>query len=142
MGKKLQIEKSLSLNYPSISVLKTAKKKPNNHESKLQQACVRWFRLEYPKLVLYSIPNGGTRHQKEVAKIKAEGVLSGVPDLFLMKANRGFHGLYIEMKYGSNKPTDNQIDFMQKAKAEKYAVSVCYSFDEFVSVVKGYLKDC
>ena len=50
----------------------------NNAESRLQQACVRWVRYQYPDLVVYAIPNGGKRNAVTGAILKAEGVLAGV----------------------------------------------------------------
>ncbi|WP_432046532.1 VRR-NUC domain-containing protein [Weeksella virosa] len=128
------------MSYPNIYVQKPKKKKRSNHESKLQQQCVKWFRLQFRDVMIFSIPNGGSRHQKEVAKIKAEGVVAGVSDLFIMKASRGFHGLFIEMKYGKNTTTEKQDVFLAKARSERYATAVCYSFEEFVKVTTQYLK--
>ena len=56
-----------------------------NGEHQLQVECVKWFRFQYPKLanLLFAIPNGGLRNIKVATKLKAEGVLAGVPDLFL-----------------------------------------------------------
>ena len=139
-GKRLIVSQSLSLNYQKLCVQNQPRKKPANHESKLQQACVKWFRLQFRDVIIFSIPNGGSRHQKEVSKIKAEGVLAGVSDLFIMKGSRGFHGLFIEMKYGKNKTTEAQDIFLEKAKKERFATAVCYSFEEFVKITTQYLK--
>jgi hypothetical protein len=109
-------------------------------EHNLQMACVNWFRLQYPKLLIYAIPNGGQRNAIVAAKMKAEGVLSGVPDLHIPVAKGRFHGLYIEMKAGKNKPTENQRTVMQKLQDEGYKCDVCYSFDNFVSLVNEYLR--
>jgi hypothetical protein len=115
-------------------------KKKANHESKLQRHCVRWFKFQYPKETLYAIPNGGKRSPIEAKIMSGEGVMSGVLDLFLMKARNDYNGLYIEMKYGKNKLTQNQKEFIKKAEAQGYKTAVCYTFDEFMSVVNEYLK--
>ena len=52
--------------------------------------------------LLHHIPNEGKRTNG--ALLKAAGMVSGVPDLSLPVARRGFNGLYIEMKFGSNNP--------------------------------------
>ena len=67
-------------------------------EHEIQVACVNYFRLRYPKGLIYAIPNGGQRNVIVASKLKAEGVLSGVPDLHIPIAKKGFHGLYIELK--------------------------------------------
>ena len=116
------------------------KKKPAQPESKMQQECVKWFRFQYPNHVLFAIPNGGSRNAIEAAKLKREGVLSGVADLFLSCARKGLHGLYIELKVGKNKQSPNQIAFEIKVVKEGYGYKVVYSFDEFREVINGYLK--
>ena len=49
--------------------------KPKNDEHRIQSACVRWFRLKYPKLknVLFAVPNGGRRDAITGARLKEEG---------------------------------------------------------------------
>lgn len=51
------------------------KKTMKHEESRIQQACIKWFRLQYPKLALnlFAVPNGGARKRIEGAIMKAEG---------------------------------------------------------------------
>ncbi len=116
------------------------KAKPKHYESKLQQSCVYWFRLSYPNLVLYAIPNGGYRKALEAKIMKTEGVLAGVADLFLMCANYKYHGLYIEVKYADGKQSDNQKIFEKKAKEFGYCYIVINSLESFIKEVNNYLK--
>ena len=52
-----------------------------------------------PRLTwLHHVPNGGPRSKAAAGKLKAMGVVAGVPDIFLPVAAREFHGLYIELK--------------------------------------------
>ena len=54
-----------------------------------------------PELALmYHVPNEGKRSNGGI--LKAAGLKSGVPDICLPVANNGFHGLYIELKFGKN----------------------------------------
>jgi hypothetical protein len=114
---------------------------PSEHD--LQVVCVEWFRLQFPGLknLLFAIPNGGKRNIIVAKKMKEEGVLSGVPDLFLAIAKKDFHGLFIEMKTGKNKPTENQLKMMDQLKEQNYQTVVCFSFEEFTHHVKNYLYD-
>lgn len=116
------------------------KTKTKHPESSLQQLCVKWFRLQYPNETIYAIPNGGKRSLIEAKIMKGEGVMPGVPDLFVMKANKGYNGLYIEMKYGKNTLTSNQKEFIKKAEAKNYKTAVCYTFEQFKETVNQYLK--
>lgn len=53
----------------------------------------------YPELKwMYAIPNGGERQIAVAARMKAEGVKSGVSDICLPIRKRGYSGFYIEMK--------------------------------------------
>ena len=60
---------------------------------------------------LYAVPNGGERNPIVAARLKAEGVKSGVSDLFLPVPRRSFSGFYIEMKKPGGKESQNQKDF-------------------------------
>lgn len=62
-------------------------------ESKEQVAFVKWFRLQFPSVRIFAIPNGGARDAITGSRLKAEGVEPGVPDLYIPK----WH-LWIEMK--------------------------------------------
>ena len=64
-----------------------------------------------PELALmYHVPNEGKRSNGGI--LKAAGLKSGVPDICLPVANNGFHGLYIELKFGKNKATKDQEEYM------------------------------
>ena len=111
-------------------------------EHELQKACVQWFRFNYPnyKYLLFAIPNGGLRNARVAVKLKAEGVVAGVPDLFLAIGTKYANGLFIEMKQGKNKLTENQKYMKQQLENEAYMVEVVYTFDEFVKIVKRYIE--
>lgn len=109
-------------------------------ESKLQIECVKWFRLQYPFLTLFAIPNGGRRGIVEATIMKREGILSGVPDLFLAKAVEQYHGLFIEMKSKNGKLSENQRKVRIDLLTNAYDVIIVNSFDSFVEQVNKYLK--
>lgn len=111
-----------------------------DQEHNLQKACVNWFRMQFPSVMIYSIPNGGKRHLKTALKLKAEGAVAGVSDLFVMRAEGGFHGLFIEMKTESGKVSMKQDAFLKKADLEGYQTAVCRSFEDFRATVKKYLN--
>jgi hypothetical protein len=108
-------------------------------ESKLQIACVQWFRTQYPRTVIFAIPNGGNRNPITGAILKREGALAGVADLFVIKCNPMFAGLFIEMKAGKGKRSEAQDAFAQAVLLAGYAYYTCHSFDEFTSTVKTYM---
>ena len=117
---------------------------PRRHlESMLQQSCVRWFRLVYPEyaLRLFAIPNGGQRGKAEAARLKCEGVLAGVPDLFLAVPNQDHnaHGLFIEMKVGANKASEKQVRVLKDFGKAGYHTALVYSFDQFRNDISTYI---
>ncbi len=110
-------------------------------EHDLQVQCVRWFRYAFPSRVIYAIPNGGQRNAIVAAKLKAEGVLAGVPDLHIPIARGEYHSLYVEMKNGKKGVlSDKQKDTIEKLRSEGHKVVICRDFDEFEKEVMNYLK--
>lgn len=124
----------------TISIAEFKKLVPGKGESHTQKQCVKWFRAQFPNKILYSVPNGGKRDEVTATILKAEGVLPGVPDLFLAEPNKGHHGLYIEMKFGKNGLSSEQISFFAKAQARGYKCVVCRNLDEFMNEIENYLK--
>lgn len=112
-----------------------------SQESILQSECVKWFRYAYApyKKRLFAIPNGGSRNKLEAINLQKEGVLAGVGDLFLMAANHGYNGLFIEMKFGRNTQSINQMDFEKECIDAGYKYVLCYTFDEFRNAIIEYL---
>lgn len=119
------------------------RKKPTDEEHKIQCACVKWFRLKFPKLrnILFAIPNGGRRDAVTGAKLKEEGATSGVSDLILLKSNRFYGGLCIEMKKPGSYQSPAQKEWQKDAEANGAKYVVCRSLDEFMKVVTDYLND-
>ena len=73
------------------TVLSTPERIPTEHEE--QREVVRWFRQTWPGVRIFAIPNGGHRSMATAGRLKAEGVASGVPDLFVPAWR-----LWVEMK--------------------------------------------
>lgn len=118
-------------------------RKPKDEEHRIQCACVRWFRLQYPQLNgrLFAVPNGGRRDVTTAAKLKAEGVIAGVSDLILLKSNHDYGALLIEMKTLKGRQRDSQKQWQNLVCADReYKYVVCHSFDDFKREVDDYLK--
>ena len=111
-----------------------------HEEDDIQKACVTWFKLQYPMRLIWATPNGGSRNVREAARLKAQGVLAGVPDLFIPEPCGTWHGLFIEMKAGKNKQTATQKEIESLLLERNYNCNVCYSFDQFKSIVNNYFK--
>ena len=120
------------------------RKRPTDEEHRIQCECVRWFSLQYPRLHgrLFAVPNGGRRDATTAAKLKAEGVVAGVADLILLKSNRDYGALLIEMKTRKGRQRDSQKQWENTVCADsEYKYVVCRSFDDFKREVDDYLKN-
>jgi len=112
-------------------------------ESNEQQALFQWAKLmqyKHPGLeLLHSIPNGGKRNIREAARLKKEGALAGVSDIFLPVARKGFHGLYIELKIKGGKLSENQKWWTEETSKQGYYSTVCFGWVEAKGVIERYL---
>lgn len=110
-------------------------------ESKLQQSCVRWFRLVHPEYayMLFAVPNGGARSATEGKMLKAEGVMAGVSDLILLVPRQGYGALCIEMKTAKGVQRETQKVWQQEAEHNGNKYVVVRSFDDFKQAVEEYL---
>lgn len=119
------------------------RKKPGDKEHRLQCACVRWFNIRYPRLRgrLFAVPNGGRRDAITGARLKAEGVVAGVADLILLKSNRDYGALLIEMKHDKGKQTKAQQDWeCNVCSRDEYKYVVCHNLDEFMREINNYIS--
>jgi hypothetical protein len=95
---------------------------------------------KHPQLsLMFAIPNGGQRNIVTATKLKAEGVKSGVPDIFLAVPSNTAHGLFIEMKSPKGKVSDNQKQWLSALSSNRYICAICYSFCDAQQVIIEYL---
>lgn len=96
--------------------------------------CLKW---------LHAIPNGGVRSRVQGAILKAEGVKSGVADIFLPVSRGTYHGLYIELKRADGTEadiSDRQREFLTFVDEQDYLAVVCFGWEQAVSVIEHYLR--
>lgn len=99
-----------------------------------------WHTGKYPELKwLHHIPNGGSRNRAEAAKLKEMGVKAGVSDLFLPCPKGIYCGMYVEMKYGNNRHTDRQKEFLNDMAENRYFVVTCYSAEDAIKAIEKYI---
>lgn len=115
---------------------------PGTTESGMQRRCVSWFRSAYPgsASLLFAIPNGGGRSKREGGILKAEGVLKGVPDLFLALPKGTIHGFFIEMKRGNQgRISPEQAHMIERLSSKGYKVEVIRSEEGFKDAINNYM---
>lgn len=112
-------------------------------ESQIQQSCIRWFALQYPKLhaegMLFHISNEGIRLGGMGARAKREGIVKGVADLCLSIPKQGYGALYIEMKKKGCYQRPEQKAWQQACEKHGNKYVVCKSLEEFITEINGYL---
>lgn len=95
----------------------------------------------FPELrFIYHVPNGGSRNKAEAANLKAEGVKAGVPDLMFPFPHGAYIGLVVEMKFGSNRESEDQIEWLQALQAAGHCVAVCYSSRTALDLIERYIR--
>ncbi|MEA4869921.1 MAG: VRR-NUC domain-containing protein [Christensenella sp.] len=113
-------------------------------EAQEQTALFRWAAYasgKYPDLVLmFHIPNGGTRDVIEAKHLKDQGVKSGVPDIFIPSARGEYHGMFIEMKSEKGRVSDQQQNWVDRLSDEGYLTVVCYGFEQAKDEIERYLQ--
>lgn len=120
-------------------------KPPVPSESVEQRSLFRWAAWasgKHPELArLFHIPNGGARSAATGARMKAEGVKRGVPDICLPVPRGSFTALYIELKRqdGGGKATDEQKAWMEFLTSEGSCALECWGFDEAKAAIERYL---
>ena len=104
-----------------------------------QVKLVARVRAFYPGVIVAAIPNGGDRKASERVSMHSEGVLRGMPDLCVLRASRGFHGLFVEMKTAEGVVAAAQRDIAKRLNDEGYLCLVARSCDEGWRIVQDYL---
>lgn len=123
----------------------TPRRKSRQPEHEMQVALFKWAALagnqDARLRLLFAVPNGGHRDARTAAKLKAEGVKAGVPDVFLPVPCGRIGGLWLELKAGKNKPTAEQRAWHTALRSQGYAVEVVVDdWQRAVTVIERYLS--
>lgn len=88
--------------------------------------------------LLYHIPNEGKRSNGGI--LTAMGLKKGMPDICLPVPIGKYGALYIELKYGKNKPSAVQKETMARLEEQGNLVKVAYSAQEAREYIRNYLS--
>jgi len=114
-----------------VSILKV----PSEHVE--QSLFVQWFRRSYPNVLIFAVPNGGARSKATAGKLKVEGVVPGIPDLFVPEWK-----LWIEMKRTKGGVVSNEqlgmIDYLQSVG---YRAIVCKGAEDAKAQILEFLDE-
>lgn len=133
----------------------TTRKKPSHPEHDMQASQFDIMAHDTRCEWMFAIPNAMQGNVRQQAWMKREGRRAGVSDVFLpvpsmMKITDGVHvvyveavrfsGLFIENKFGKNKLSKEQAQFIVAMDRAGYGVAVCYSTQEGIDTVQKYLR--
>lgn len=114
-------------------------------EYQLQKNVFTWADLQsatIPELKLLNASLNGVRLTiGQAVKAKNMGMKRGFPDLFLPVARGQAHGLFIELKVGKNKLSDDQKKWKLLLEDQGYVFQVCRTLQEVVDIIKWYLEE-
>jgi len=113
-----------------------------------QVTLFQWLKLweiREPRLkFIFAIPNesygGGKRAMIRGRYFKLEGRKRGVPDICVPIPSEGYHGMFIEMKFGKNKTSKEQRTYLDFLARQGYKTIVCYNMDEAKKAIWDYLN--
>lgn len=111
-------------------------------ESDEQIAAMDWLRYQHPELIPYTMHIGNERKSSYFAGyiMKRMGVLKGASDLFMAWPSGGYHGLFIEVKSLEGKPTQEQLDFIDRMNGVGFYATVAYGAEEVIRTVQAYIR--
>lgn len=129
-----------------IKIKKPREKKNETPEHDIQAAFIHWCRMEAllgrrELAYFYSIPNGIFVSKFTRNKMVAEGLLMGVSDLHLPVPRGSYHGLFLEVKNGTQgKISIPQRNFIAFVTSQGYFAKVCGSLEELKETVDWYMN--
>ena len=115
-------------------------------EDNLQIACIAWFKYQYPKIIITSFPAGyvfaGNLQQRARTgkRMNDMGYRKGMPDLFIVKAAKNYHGLFIELKTEKGTISKDQKETIRQLRELSYEVAICRNLESFIECVNEYLR--
>lgn len=118
------------------------KRNRTNSETKEQEILFDTLAQLYPSIfqATFAIVNEGKMPVQYRTKLKKRGLKPGVWDVFCAIPKRGFSGLWLELKVGYNKLTDNQQSWQAIVDNNGYAWAVCYGWQEAFSRLLDYME--
>lgn len=112
----------------------------NLREHSMQVKVVQYVRTFFPEVLILAIPNGAGTTARNRLMLYAEGLLAGVPDLFIPEARKGFHGLWIEMKTDDGLESAAQKKIRLNLQNNGYLCYVARSEQTAINIIEAYLE--
>ena len=110
-------------------------------EAKIQSDCFIWFNNTYPHLrgLMYHVPNGEKRDPVTANKLKAMGVVAGIPDIVFHYRARTY---FFEFKKSEKDTTSEAQKKIHKAlDQQRFMVWIVYQQEQFKYLVESIIED-
>lgn len=112
------------------------RQKPHDEEHKIQCAIAQYLKFvenAHKDFTFFAVPNGGWRNPVVAAKLKAEGVRSGVSDLIILHAGKTY---FVEIKTATGRQSDTQREFEQKVRALGFEYTIWRGLGDAINFVE------
>lgn len=104
---------------------------------------VNWFEYQFPELAddFHHFANERRCTIQQGRLLKRMGVKKGVADFFLAIPTKGYAGLWIELKVGKGKLSQEQTAFLERKNTRGYHAVSVWGFETAIEVIKFYLSE-
>lgn len=111
-------------------------------ESLEQRAFIHYCRtsLDWRLKWTHSSVNQGRRKPTNYGRLIAEGMVKGIPDVFIPTPWNGKHGLYLEFKGKKGKQTPEQIEYQRMCEQVGYGYEVVRTVDQAIDATLAYFS--
>lgn len=146
LAELLRRNPDLSVDDPYSKVVRATMEVARVHVGKLSEhdfqtaviaECDRRSVQQHEYGFLFAIPNGQYRQGQRMEP----GLRRGVPDLCLPVPSGQFHGLFIELKCGDNKPVREQLEWLRRLRLLGYRCEVVWdNLSDVMHIIEDYLN--
>lgn len=109
-------------------------------EQRIQADSYQWFNNSFPSLrgLLYHVPNGELRDPITASKLKAMGVVAGIPDIVFHYRTKTY---FFEFKKPGGTISDDQKKIHKQLDLHRFVVYVLDTIEEFQYLIETIVND-
>ena len=109
-------------------------------EGRIQADAYQWFHNTFPHLrgLLYHVPNGELRDDITAAKLKAMGVVPGIPDIVFHYRQRTF---FFEFKKPGEDASNAQKKIHKQLDLQRFVVWLVDNLEQFKYLIESIITD-
>jgi len=117
------------------------KSRTANSESADQISCIALFKHKYPSAKIVATVNERNSSDRDMAKLKRQGLVKGFPDLSIFHNGDAY---FIEMKKSAATPSaikPDQVIQLNELQDQGFEVAVCFGLPAFEQKIGEWLID-